>query len=173
MATPSEEQRRSAENEYQRHYRKLKPEKNRLACKRWREKNREKELARNRAKGKKYRERNKAKQRAYMQLWRPGNQDKILEYTHRRRALKASTQVDVSGIARWMREIKTKPFVRCHWCGTKIHGKQVRFDHIVPLSKGGPHIISNLCACCQDCNASKAARAISEWIVGGQSFLPL
>lgn len=92
---------------------------------------------------------------------------------HVRRAQQKETQVDLKGIKVWMSEIRTKPFVRCHWCGTKVIGKKVHFDHIVALAKKGTHTIGNLCASCADCNHRKSARAISDWIVGGQTFLSL
>jgi 5-methylcytosine-specific restriction endonuclease McrA len=92
----------------------------------------------------------------------------------RRRAIKNGAPLgDTKLIAAWMREMKTRPFVRCHWCGTKIHGSQLHFDHIVALSKGGSHSIGNLCTACGPCNRSKSARLISDWIVGGQTFLSL
>jgi 5-methylcytosine-specific restriction endonuclease McrA len=91
----------------------------------------------------------------------------------KRRAIEYATGIDTYGIHQWMKEIKTKPFVRCHWCGTKIHGMQVVFDHIIPLSKKGTHTIGNLCASCRDCNSSKKDRMPSKWSRNGQSFLSL
>lgn len=92
---------------------------------------------------------------------------------HRRRALEKNTQVDPKGISSWMRQIRSLPFVRCHWCGTKVHGKKVHFDHVVALNRGGSHTIGNLCASCAECNQTKSARVISDWIVGGQTFFSL
>ena len=168
----SSEQRQS-EKLYRREYRKRNPEQGRSACKRWREKNREAELARNRSKGKKYRDANKPKQAAYLKKWRAENKTRILDYSHRRKALKFESQVDPAGIASWMRQMRALPFCRCHWCGTKIKGRAIRFDHVIPISKGGSHTIGNICAACEPCNASKSARLISDWIVGGQTFLPI
>ncbi len=95
------------------------------------------------------------------------------ERDHRRRAQEKQTQVDPSGIKAWMKEIRALPFVRCHWCGTKVKGRAVRFDHVVALSRGGGHTIGNLCASCNHCNLTKHARALSDWICQGQTFLPL
>lgn len=92
---------------------------------------------------------------------------------HRRRALEKNTRVATQGISLWMRQIRSLPFVRCHWCGTKVSGRKIHFDHVVALSIGGSHTIGNLCASCQECNQTKSARAISSWLVGGQSFLNL
>lgn len=168
----SEEQ-KAKRRVYRRDYRKRNPVQGQAACRRWRERNLERELARNRSKGKKYRVGNEEKQREYMLAWRKENSARIAELSNRRKARKLATQVDPAGIARWMKEIRSKPFVRCHWCGTKIHGKAIRFDHIIALARGGEHTISNLCATCITCNSSKSARAIADWICQGQTFLPL
>lgn len=91
----------------------------------------------------------------------------------RRRAAKCETVVDAKGISVWMSEIRSKPFVRCHWCGTKVTGKAIHFDHIIALSSGGTHTIGNLCASCPECNLTKKNRLIADWIAGGQTFLSL
>ena len=80
---------------------------------------------------------------------------------------------DAKLILQWQTSIRAIKWVRCHWCGTKVAGKKVHFDHIVALSKGGPHSIENLCAACPECNQTKNARSISDWICAGQTFLPL
>lgn len=167
------EQKREYDKLYMRRRRKTHPEEGRAACKRWREKNRKAELLRNRLKGKKYRDLNKAKQAEYMRIWRAENRARMNELQNRRKARKLSTQIDPSGIAKWMKEMRSLPYVRCHWCGTKVRGKQIRFDHVIALARGGAHSISNLCASCNSYNSSKSARAIADWIVNGQTFLPI
>ncbi len=89
----------------------------------------------------------------------------------RRRIINTVDRDESRRINVWMREIKSKPFVRCHWCGTKIHGRRIHFDHIIALVNQGTHTIGNLCCACDDCNLKKNARAISDWIVNGQRFL--
>ncbi len=88
-----------------------------------------------------------------------------------RRARQKGVQIDLRLIRQWMAEVRTKPFVRCHWCGTKIRGQRIHFDHIIALANQGTHTIGNLCCACDDCNLKKSARAISDWIVNGQRFL--
>lgn len=92
---------------------------------------------------------------------------------HRRYSRKLGTQINEAGIKAWMKQIRKLPFTRCHWCGTKVKGRTVHFDHVVALSKGGTHTIGNLCASCPDCNQHKSSRAIADWIVQGQTFLSL
>lgn len=102
------------------------------------------------------------------------NRPIISEQAARRRAIKKSVRLgDPRLIAEWMREIRRQRVVRCHWCGTKIPGRRVHFDHVVALANGGPHSIGNLCASCPECNLSKQARALQDWISRGQTFLNL
>jgi 5-methylcytosine-specific restriction endonuclease McrA len=39
----------------------------------------------------------------------------------------------------------------CVYCG----GQATEVDHIIPVSRGGTHVLSNLCASCKGCNASR------------------
>ena len=39
----------------------------------------------------------------------------------------------------------------CQYCGGEAH----EVDHVVPVSRGGSHLLSNLAASCKGCNASK------------------
>ncbi len=40
---------------------------------------------------------------------------------------------------------------RCQYCGAKAEN----IDHVIPRSKGGPHIWENVVAACRGCNGSK------------------
>ncbi len=48
---------------------------------------------------------------------------------------------------------------RCAYCGTNDKLTQ---DHIIPLSRGGWHTISNIVPACLSCNCKKGARTPSE-----------
>jgi 5-methylcytosine-specific restriction endonuclease McrA len=50
----------------------------------------------------------------------------------------------------------------CHWCARRCASKY-HVDHIIPLSKGGPHEIRNLCIACQACNLRKSAKDPIDW----------
>jgi 5-methylcytosine-specific restriction endonuclease McrA len=121
----------------------------------------------------KYYTANKDKIAKRRKIYNARNPQVAIAHQAKRRAQAVKTVIDEAGIKAWMKDIRSKPFVRCHWCGTKIHGSQICFDHIVPLSKEGHHVISNLCAACRPCNSSKGARVIADWIVNGQTFLPI
>ena len=48
---------------------------------------------------------------------------------------------------------------RCAYCG----GPYEHLDHVIPLSRGGMHVPSNLRPACAKCNLSKHAKKLSEW----------
>lgn len=54
----------------------------------------------------------------------------------------------------------------CNYCRTALafdDRKSWHVDHVVPISRGGPHEVSNLVIACARCNMSKGARLLSEW----------
>ena len=104
--------------------------------------------------------------------WYRANPGKHSVHIVKRRRKQAECPIhEISVINEWMKEVRSKDYARCHWCGTKVNGSEIHFDHVVPLAKGGAHSIGNLCASCADCNRTKHARALSDWIVNGQTFL--
>ncbi|MFI2242392.1 HNH endonuclease [Streptomyces chrestomyceticus] len=48
---------------------------------------------------------------------------------------------------------------RCAYCG----GWAQHLDHVVPLSKGGADVESNMVPACALCNLSKGAKTLAEW----------
>jgi 5-methylcytosine-specific restriction endonuclease McrA len=51
----------------------------------------------------------------------------------------------------------------CFWCGKNVPKTKRRLDHIIPLTKGGPDAVENLCCSCVRCNSSKADKLPSEF----------
>lgn len=45
----------------------------------------------------------------------------------------------------------------CHYCGQPLAYRDMHLDHRQPVSRGGSHHISNLCATCSTCNLEKGA----------------
>jgi len=52
---------------------------------------------------------------------------------------------------------------KCAYCGTAAD--RIDLDHMVPLSRGGVHVIENVIPACLRCNSSKGARTPLEWFV--------
>lgn len=49
----------------------------------------------------------------------------------------------------------------CAYCANPAR----TIDHVVPLSRGGPHEIGNLLPACARCNFSKGAKSLDEWLL--------
>lgn len=58
----------------------------------------------------------------------------------------------------------------CYVCGIKVvlsktyRPDQATLDHVIPLSKGGPHTYANLKTCCHSCNAAKSDKDVTQHI---------
>lgn len=70
-----------------------------------------------------------------------------------------SDEIKMSDITRDDRNMIIKDEC-CVYCGSK---EKLTFDHIIPLSRGGPDITSNLVLACRKCNSSKRDKDIFYW----------
>ncbi len=59
------------------------------------------------------------------------------------------------------KDIIAKTKGKCAYCGKKR--RKMHMDHIIPISKGGRHIIDNLILACAKCNLSKHAKLLKDW----------
>ena len=75
----------------------------------------------------------------------------------RRNSLKAS---DCTLTKEEWETIKAEHNHRCAYCGKK--SKRLEMDHIIPVSRGGPHTMENIAPSCRKCNASKGNKLLSE-----------
>lgn len=105
--------------------------------------------------------------------WVKNNPHIIAAYRCRRRAIKKSSgSVSILAdkvVSRWKR---AGAFV-CYYCAGRFPRSRLHIDHIVPLSKGGPHSPDNLCRSCNTCNLKKRALGIRELKFLKQTILPL
>lgn len=44
----------------------------------------------------------------------------------------------------------------CHYCRKPLACARVAMDHVIPLSKGGLHMMANIVGCCRNCNSRKS-----------------
>lgn len=52
---------------------------------------------------------------------------------------------------------------RCHYCGRVTPRSELTMDHVVPLTRGGRSVKSNLVTCCKECNNQKKNLLPQEW----------
>ncbi len=63
-------------------------------------------------------------------------------------------------------ELRSEVYARdgytCRYCG-EMSGP-LECDHVIPVSRGGSTTLANLAAACGQCNRSKGAKLLSEWL---------
>lgn len=102
--------------------------------------------------------------KALTEAWRKNHPEWHQQQEAKRRALKRNVQIgNTQAIVNWMHGWRKKRRVPCYWCGNKVSGRVAHADHIIPLSRGGPHALSNLVVACSSCNNRKLAKLPSEW----------
>ena len=52
----------------------------------------------------------------------------------------------------------------CFYCEECFPARLLTMDHVVPLSKGGLSVKSNLVPCCKSCNSKKKNFMPTEWL---------
>lgn len=60
----------------------------------------------------------------------------------------------------------------CNLCGVHFEFRNLTIDHIVPKSKGGQDLETNLQLLCQACNSSKGAKDMAEMQALFSSYVP-
>jgi 5-methylcytosine-specific restriction endonuclease McrA len=154
-------------------------EKRNAVSKAWRERNKEKMAEIKRVSKEKhpetelnYRKRNKdrlnekarewalknpEKRKETFRAYRKRNPNKVLDSSSLRRA-----RINKGKIIRFTaKQLKERLSVyggKCWMCGSKAD----QIDHVLPLAKGGPHILSNLRPACGPCNRKKSDKIIKK-----------
>lgn len=133
----------------------------------WRAANPEKKRAGDRASY----QRHKAKRAAQKTIYNKLNADKIkaakaryrnkhpeigrMARYKRRVVLRNTPKSDLREVAAWERTWRTSPDVQCAYCFGTFPGQDCHLEHKIPLSRGGPHNISNVRISCGPCNLAK------------------
>lgn len=95
----------------------------------------------------------------YRDIWRKSNPDKIKMHGITRRA-KENKSNGIITDKEWLDMLERFDY-RCLDCGANGR-KDVKLtlDHIIPISKGGPNLISNAQPLCKSCNSRKHTKTI-------------
>lgn len=89
----------------------------------------------------------------YSRAYSKAHPEYVRDNNLRRRARRKAVLNDLT-VAQW-EEIQQAYSHRCAYCGNKP--KRLTQDHIIPLSKGGQHTVSNIVPACASCNSKKKA----------------
>ena len=120
-----------------------------------------KEAMKRRADAKAYYNLNAEQRRAYAVQWRKENPHRRRHQHDRRVDLMLSNPGFVAfGEAEW-RKLLRQYDRRCAYCG--ICSDTLEKDHVIPLTRGGRHAISNILPACKSCNISKYDHLLVEW----------
>ena len=57
----------------------------------------------------------------------------------------------------------------CSYCQNRFPPQELTMDHIVPLSRGGRSVKSNIVPCCKKCNYEKKYHTRAEVLMGNLS----
>ena len=63
----------------------------------------------------------------------------------------------------WWKEILRKGV--CHYCGKYVGAENLTMDHVIPVSRGGKSVKSNVVPACDACNKSKKYLTPAEQIL--------
>lgn len=106
------------------------------------------------------------KERARTKLYQYLNPDKqrvrSLKSDRKRKALKYGYSPDLFTAADW-EKIKEDWKFKCAYCG--CIPQTLTQDHVIPLSKGGPHSKSNILPVCKPCNCRKNDRDLYTFLL--------
>lgn len=158
--------------EYQRQYREAHPEAKEQAAersrrhyqnnkeehleqgRRWHEDNPEKVRRSQRD----YYYRNKEARLENRRRWARENPDKVAQQNETRRAREAGAAVEEINYKR----IYKRDRDICYLCGRKVKKTERHLDHVVPLSRGGPHSEDNIRVTHARCNLMKGTKLVEE-----------
>lgn len=81
----------------------------------------------------------------------------------REQVIRAASDEVKAAIKSWRSQWRSLRSVICHWCKQTFAPDECHADHVIPLSRGGPHDLSNLVIACATCNFRKNARMPEVW----------
>ena len=94
--------------------------------------------------------------------WRQVNAGKIAAWSKLHRARKMLAPVNDLTDEQWDERV-VEFRGRCAYCLNPM--ATVTQDHLIPLSRGGSHTLSNVVPCCKSCNSKKHARTLLEYVM--------
>ena len=110
------------------------------------------------AKRKAYRLAHLEKEKAKVKAFRLAHPEGVRASKQKRRALKRGATVFPVDLA----FVRVRDRMICQICHKKVKPADLSYDHIVPLSRGGPHTTSNIQAAHLHCNLARGTRGPAQ-----------
>ena len=111
----------------------------------------------------------KEKRKLYYQKYYKENKEKIYEATYKRYSRMKGSVYSYS-VQDW-KDVLEYFNNECAYCGDK-DGKLQR-EHVIPVSKNGGYVRTNIIPACVTCNTTKSAQLLEEWYPNYKSFSEL
>lgn len=105
-----------------------------------------------------WRQDNKTKRTEYLATYRQLHLLEHRQYERKRTAQKLKTAV---GAVDYNKILERDGYI-CHLCGEGVERSDLHFDHVIPLSKGGPHIEENIRVSHARCNLRKHDKIVEH-----------
>lgn len=109
-----------------------------------------------------YKKNNYDRIKAWNDIWRKNNKDKIMSYSENRRAKIKSPDADKI-TDKDIANLREKQKGLCSLCSLPM-GKDCTIEHLLPLSRGGRHILGNIALAHKRCNSRKQDKTVEEYL---------
>lgn len=100
--------------------------------------------------------------------YQKANPEKLYLNSMRQRARQVGVQVEWITLQN-LSDLRTAFGEVCAYCKAN---KANTFDHVIPLTRGGPHALSNMVPACLRCNQSKKNLTPEEWFASDRQYNP-
>lgn len=138
-------------------WQKQNPEKVRAQHAKWIEKNRERYLQKRRE----WRDSNLELIRAKGRARKVSPKGRLQNINSEARRRQKTARVPCAPTSHQLADLRKEANGVCRYCGKRV--KELTFDHVIPLAKGGLHAIHNLVMACRLCNSKKHTKTPEQW----------
>lgn len=111
------------------------------------------------AREKEFRKTHRQEDAVRIKAWKKANPSRKLAHDRKREAVKLGCEArNEPAVFAFYEQVRTARRMRCYYCGKATRPADRHVDHVIPLSRGGPHAASNLACACAACNMSKGPK---------------